>query len=98
MRTASNGSLMTLGAQSQDACIVCGPNHPRGLRITYEQDSSGSSTASWIPTSEWEGFRGIVHGGIISTVLDEAMAKTADTLATEFEKGEEPNENCSTYK
>jgi uncharacterized protein (TIGR00369 family) len=88
MPTASNGSLITLGAQSQDACIVCGPNHPRGLRITYEQDSSGSSTASWIPTSEWEGFRGIVHGGIIGTVLDEAMAKAVAATECEALTGE----------
>jgi acyl-coenzyme A thioesterase PaaI-like protein len=88
MPTASNGSLMTMGAQSQDACTVCGPNHPRGLRITYEQDSSGSSTASWIPTSGWEGFRGIVHGGIISTVLDEAMAKAVAATECEALTGE----------
>jgi acyl-coenzyme A thioesterase PaaI-like protein len=31
--------------------------------------------AAWIPESCTEGFDGIVHGGIVSTVLDEAMAK-----------------------
>jgi acyl-coenzyme A thioesterase PaaI-like protein len=29
----------------------------------------------WIPELELEGFQGIVHGGIVSTVLDEAMSK-----------------------
>jgi acyl-coenzyme A thioesterase PaaI-like protein len=67
--------LIILSAQSQDACIVCGPNHPHGLRIRYELAGDGSVAANWIPTPEWEGFRGVVHGGIISTVLDEAMAK-----------------------
>jgi len=75
MRLMSNSSLITLSAQSQDACIVCGPNHPHGLRIRYELAGDGSVAANWIPTPEWEGFRGVVHGGIISTVLDEAMAK-----------------------
>ena len=70
-----NSSLITLRAQSQDACIVCGPNHPHGLRIRYGLAGDGSVAANWIPTPEWEGFRGVVHGGIISTVLDEAMAK-----------------------
>jgi len=32
-------------------------------------------TATWTPSPTWEGFRGIVHGGVVSTVLDEAMAK-----------------------
>jgi acyl-coenzyme A thioesterase PaaI-like protein len=31
--------------------------------------------AEWIPEPELEGFQGIVHGGIVSTVLDEAMSK-----------------------
>jgi len=75
MPPTSNRSLITPSAQSQNACIVCGPNHPHGLRITYELAGDGSVAANWIPTPEWEGFRGVVHGGIISTVLDEAMAK-----------------------
>jgi acyl-coenzyme A thioesterase PaaI-like protein len=75
MLPASNSSLITLSAQSQDACIVCGPNHPHGLRIRYELAGDRSVAANWTPTPEWEGLRGVVHGGIISTVLDEAMAK-----------------------
>ena len=31
--------------------------------------------ASWVPDIHWEGLRGIVHGGIVTTLLDEAMAK-----------------------
>jgi acyl-coenzyme A thioesterase PaaI-like protein len=80
MLPASNSSLITLSAQSQDACIVCGPNHPHGLRIRYELAGDGSVAANWIPTPEWEGFRGVVHGGIISTVLDEAMAKAVAAI------------------
>jgi acyl-coenzyme A thioesterase PaaI-like protein len=83
MPPMSNSSLITPSAQSQGACIVCGPNHPHGLRIRYELAGDGSVTANWIPAPEWEGFRGLVHGGIISTVLDEAMAKAV--AATECE-------------
>jgi acyl-coenzyme A thioesterase PaaI-like protein len=32
--------------------------------------------AEWIPEPDLEGFQGIVHGGVVSTVLDEAMSKT----------------------
>ena len=31
--------------------------------------------ASWVPDEGWESFQGTVHGGIITTVLDEAMSK-----------------------
>jgi acyl-coenzyme A thioesterase PaaI-like protein len=31
--------------------------------------------ADWCPSAAWEGFRNIIHGGVVSTVLDEAMCK-----------------------
>jgi acyl-coenzyme A thioesterase PaaI-like protein len=31
--------------------------------------------ARWVPQPGWEGFPGIIHGGIVCTVLDEAMSK-----------------------
>ncbi len=31
--------------------------------------------ARWKASRDWEGFAGVLHGGIISTLLDEAMAK-----------------------
>ncbi len=74
MRTALQSSR-AFRAETQSDCIVCGQDHPRGLRIAYEVDGDGTVTASWTPTKDWQGFRGIVHGGIISTVLDEAMSK-----------------------
>lgn len=77
-----------LRAQAQSGCIVCGPDHPRGLRIRYELDPSGTVTADWTPTSEWEGFQGIVHGGIVSTVLDEAMSKAVVASRCEALTGE----------
>lgn len=64
-----------LQARSQSACFVCGQDNPRGLRIRYQRQDSGEMTATWTPSPAWEGFRGIVHGGLVSTVLDEAMSK-----------------------
>ena len=29
----------------------------------------------WVPGRDWESFQGVIHGGIICTVLDEAMSK-----------------------
>jgi acyl-coenzyme A thioesterase PaaI-like protein len=56
-------------------CFVCGAENPRGLQLTFASDAKGVMTARWTPGAEWEGFRGIVHGGVVSTVLDEAMSK-----------------------
>jgi acyl-coenzyme A thioesterase PaaI-like protein len=64
-----------LQARSQSACFVCGQDNPHGLRILFQRQECGEMTAAWSPGSAWEGFRGVVHGGVVSTVLDEAMSK-----------------------
>ena len=64
-----------IGARSQSSCFACGPDNSRGLRLHFQGNEAGEMVAEWIPESELEGFQGIVHGGIVSTVLDEAMSK-----------------------
>lgn len=66
----------TMGASSQDSCFACGKDNPHGLHLEFETSATGESTANWVPAALTEGFRGIVHGGIVSTVLDEAMSKS----------------------
>lgn len=55
-------------------CVACGAQNAKGLRLTFFQCLDGVG-ADWVPTEDWESFRGFIHGGIISTVLDEAMSK-----------------------
>ena len=61
-------------ARLNSACIVCGPTNPKGLRINFRRCPDGIC-ADWVTTSDWESFQGTIHGGIITTVLDEAMSK-----------------------
>ena len=77
-----------LRARAQSRCFVCGPDHPNGLHIAYRMSSDGTTTALWTPDSNCEGFRGIVHGGIVSTVLDEAMSKAVAASGCEALTGE----------
>lgn len=86
--SAPKSPSIPLSARPQAACIVCGPNHPHGLRIKYELAGDGSVAARWMPTAEWEGFLGIVHGGVIGAVLDEAMAKAVAATRCEALTGE----------
>lgn len=71
-----------IGARSQSSCFACGPDNSRGLRLHFEGNEAGEMVAEWIPESELEGFEGIVHGGIVSTVLDEAMSKAVAASGT----------------
>jgi len=57
-------------------CFVCGKENPFGLKITFFKDQK-EVKAEFIPESKHQGFRGIVHGGILFSILDEIMGRTA---------------------
>lgn len=63
-----------LNGRGSSTCFACGPDNPRGLHLQFEK-SEGEMIAEWTPDATLEGFHGVVHGGIVSTVLDESMAK-----------------------
>ena len=57
-------------------CFVCGEKNPNGLRLNFEIDKKRKTLqTTFIASPTFQGWDGIVHGGIISTLLDEAMAK-----------------------
>ena len=60
-------------ARTDHECFGCGQQNPVGLRLRFTPGNDGVK-ASFTPSPEHQGFHDVVHGGIISTVLDEAMA------------------------
>lgn len=61
-------------AELNSSCLVCGHLNPHGMHLAFIAEGSGV-LAEWIPGKNWESFQGIVHGGVLSTLLDEAMSK-----------------------
>jgi len=59
-----------------DMCFACGEKNPIGLKLKVKQDGE-TVRAEFIPSQNHQGWWGIVHGGIISTLLDEAMGYAA---------------------
>ena len=57
-------------------CFVCGSKNQAGLKLAFTFDGKRMSTV-YIPRKEHQGYMNIVHGGIISILLDEAMVKLA---------------------
>jgi acyl-coenzyme A thioesterase PaaI-like protein len=68
---AMSDSFLT--ARSDHACFGCGDDNPIELHLRFAPDGDGVK-ASFIPGPEHQGFHDVVHGGIITSVLDEAMA------------------------
>ncbi len=57
-------------------CFVCGKGNPHGLQMDFElNEAQRTITAKWVPDERYQGYDGIVHGGIIATLLDEGVAK-----------------------
>jgi len=62
--------------ESYGNCFVCGKNNPGGLQLSFEIDKERQTLkTTFVASPTFQGWDGIVHGGIISTLLDEAMAK-----------------------
>ncbi|MDH5769657.1 MAG: PaaI family thioesterase [Nitrospirota bacterium] len=57
-------------------CFVCGEKNPNGLNLTFSI-REGKAFAEFILHKTYQGYKDIVHGGIISTLLDEVMVKVA---------------------
>ncbi|MGH2436295.1 MAG: PaaI family thioesterase [bacterium] len=63
-------------------CFVCGPDNPIGLKLRFEREGEGVR-AEFIPTELHVGYEGLVHGGILAALIDDALANVW------FTKGEE---------
>lgn len=67
--------------RDNNRCYVCGPENSYGLGVRFEIDhDTRSISARFTPDDRHQGFEGIVHGGVISALLDEAMAKLSFSL------------------
>lgn len=70
-------------------CFVCGKDNPVGLNTNIDVDRDAQSAQSTlIVPSEYQGWKGMVHGGIISALLDEVSAYAGMTVAETVVTGE----------
>ncbi len=73
--------MAKINLQGDNKCFVCGKENPDGLQLDFLINREDESiTAEFTPAKTYQGFVDIIHGGIISTVLDEAMVKLAFEL------------------
>lgn len=66
-------------------CVVCGRGNPHGLHLSLFVDPISSIVSvPFMPEAHHIGFDGIVHGGVIATVVDEAMVWAATWAGKRF--------------
>lgn len=57
-------------------CFVCGKDNPAGLKLHWVTDGRRTE-ATFTLGKAYQGWKDVVHGGILATVLDEAMTRLA---------------------
>jgi uncharacterized protein (TIGR00369 family) len=56
-------------------CYVCGLDNPIGLKLSFYDTEDGAVTATFLPRLEHQGYPGVLHGGVISSLLDETLGR-----------------------
>jgi len=59
--------------KEREMCFACGQENPIGLKLRFDWDGKTART-EFTPSELHQGWSGIVHGGIITCLLDEAMS------------------------
>ncbi|MDX1663486.1 MAG: PaaI family thioesterase [Candidatus Promineifilaceae bacterium] len=62
---------------SANDCFVCGRHNPRGLGMTFYDNGVDEVSATYAVPAVYQGYPGIVHGGIVAAILDEAVGRVA---------------------
>ena len=65
--------LRRVQADAHANCVVCGSANGRGLKLAFHSAEDGSVQATFDCAKAYEGYPDVLHGGVVSTLLDGAM-------------------------
>jgi len=69
-------ATISLAPNPANKCFGCGGDNAGGMKLTFEQDNVNRTIVGRFVLGErYQGGGGFAHGGIIATLLDEAMGK-----------------------
>jgi len=60
---------------NSEECFICGMQNPAGFKLAFHEYPDGTVRSQLRIRSEYQGWPGVVHGGIIASLLDEVMAR-----------------------
>jgi uncharacterized protein (TIGR00369 family) len=76
MRKASHGHDTRYVRLQRNYCFACGPDNADGMHLKFTHDKARKSfVCRFRLDARYTGPPGHAHGGIIATILDEAMGK-----------------------
>jgi len=67
-------------------CFVCGLENPIGLHLRFCKTGPGEVAADYTAPEHFQGYPGVLHGGIVATILDETAGRAlmGDPAAPRF--------------
>jgi uncharacterized protein (TIGR00369 family) len=71
--------MSELSLRDDRMCFACGEENPDGLGLKFACEGDEVVTRFVFP-KKFQGYRDVVHGGLISTVLDEAMVTLVNEM------------------
>jgi len=72
----SDPTLTPMAHKAQNRCFGCGPANSGGLHLDFFLAGDRSVVTLPVVPAAFDGHVGYLHGGIIATLLDEAMSKS----------------------
>ena len=68
-------------------CFICGLKNPIGLHLHIYEIEPGVVESTYIAPDHFQGYPGVLHGGIVAAILDELSGRSqmgSDPLAPRF--------------
>jgi acyl-coenzyme A thioesterase PaaI-like protein len=56
-------------------CFICGLENPIGLKLHIYQTESGVIETTYTAPEHFQGYPGVLHGGIVAAILDEISGR-----------------------
>jgi uncharacterized protein (TIGR00369 family) len=77
-RQSKKADLMALKKQpNSDHCFICGRKNPHGLYMTFYDNGENEVISEYTVSEDYQSYPGIVHGGIVATMLDEVVGRVS---------------------
>jgi acyl-coenzyme A thioesterase PaaI-like protein len=78
MKTNPNINQMTMDTVKQPNskhCFVCGRENAYGLKLNFYETAPGEVIVNYTVPEHFQGYPGVVHGGIVAAMLDEVTGR-----------------------
>ena len=66
---------MMIKQPNSNHCFVCGRGNPYGLHLKFYENTSGEVIVEYTVPDQYQGYPGVVHGGVVAAMLDEVTGR-----------------------